>query len=197
MTLAGRSGGGACPPTRIVRNADGSMRASAVGTSDVRVQPVGRGRASTAAASKPSCTVHGVPVTSDRVTTDSPPTWASGRQASQRSASGSTSSRALVARADASTAAWVRTTSLGSPVLPLVATTSASPSSTGSSRRAGGEQRGRGPGPGAAGRRGARRRRRPTPAAVASTNGVADGVEGHQARHGWQRTDCAGETRPP
>ena len=35
---AGRRGG-AWPPTRIVRNAVGSMRASAVGTSDVSVQP--------------------------------------------------------------------------------------------------------------------------------------------------------------
>ena len=87
MTLAGRSAGGACPPTRIVRNAAGSMRASAVGTSDVRVHPSAAARA-TASASNASCTVHGVPVTSERVTTDSPPTWESGRQASQRSAVG-------------------------------------------------------------------------------------------------------------
>ena len=39
--------------------------------------------ASTAPASKPGSTVSGVPVTIARVTTDSPPTWARGRQASQ------------------------------------------------------------------------------------------------------------------
>jgi hypothetical protein len=67
----------------------GSMRASAVGTSDVRVHPSAAARV-TASASKASCDVRGVPVSSARVTTDRPPTWASGRQASQRSRSGST-----------------------------------------------------------------------------------------------------------
>ena len=57
--------------------------------------------------------------------------WASGRQATQRSRPGSTPSAAEVARAEARTASWVSTTPLGSPVVPLVATTSASPGSTG------------------------------------------------------------------
>src|SRR5690606_32828800 len=109
--------------------------------------------ASTAPASKPSCTVRGVPVSSARVTTERPPTWASGRQASQRSAPGSTPRRALVARAEAATASWVSTTALGSPVVPLVATTSASPSATGSSGRAAASTRSRA-GPGRRGSRG-------------------------------------------
>ena len=74
-------------------------RRRAVGTSDTRVHAGAGGRPSTAAASKPSWTVSGVPVTSARVTTDSPPTWASGRQASHRSAAGSTPRRRLVAMA--------------------------------------------------------------------------------------------------
>ena len=57
--------------------------------------------------------------------------WLRGRQASQRCVAGSTPSRAEVAFADAATALWVRTAAFGSPVLPLVATTRASPSSTG------------------------------------------------------------------
>ena len=63
------------------------MRASAVGTSDVRVHPAAAASA-TASASKRSCTVRGVPVARARVTTERPPTWASGRQASQRSPAG-------------------------------------------------------------------------------------------------------------
>ncbi len=84
MTCGGRSGGGACPPTRIVRKAYGSMRASATGTSEVSVAP-SAAAAATAAGSKRACAVRGVPVSSARVTTASPPTCASGRQASQRS----------------------------------------------------------------------------------------------------------------
>ncbi len=65
------------------------------------------------------------------VTTESPPTWASGRQHSQRSAEGSTPRYALVASAEAATAAWVSTTPFGAPVVPDVAMTRASPFSTG------------------------------------------------------------------
>ncbi len=72
-----------------------------------------------------------MPVRSERVTTERPPTWLSGRQASQRCLSASTPSRAEVARAEAATAVWVRTTPFDAPVLALVATTRASPSSTG------------------------------------------------------------------
>ena len=53
---------------------------------------------------------------------------AAGRRASGRRRS--TPRRVLVASADARTASWVSTTPLGSPVDPLVATTSASPAST-------------------------------------------------------------------
>ncbi len=49
--------------------------------------------------------------------------WASGRQATHRSRSGSTARPAEVSTAEAVTEAWVWTTPLGSPVVPLVATT--------------------------------------------------------------------------
>src|SRR5918995_1180711 len=123
------------PPSTTVRKTDGSTRPRTLGTSDTRVHPAAAA-AATAAGSNPSCTVRGVPVSSARVTTARPPTWASGRQASQRSVAGSTPSRADEARADAATASCVSTTALGSLLVPLVATTSASPSSTGSSVRA-------------------------------------------------------------
>ncbi len=106
--LAGRSAGGRPPPSTIVRNAVGSMRPSAVETSDTSVAPL----LMTASASKPGWTVSGVPACRLRVTTDSPPTCDSGRQASQWSSS-RTSSRALVAAADAATASWVSTTPFG------------------------------------------------------------------------------------
>src|ERR671910_2839665 len=123
------------PPRRTVRKTDGSTRPSRLGTSDTRVHPAAAA-AATAAGSNPSCRVRGVPVSRAREITARPPTWASGRQASQRSAPGSTPSRAVEAWADAATASWVSTTALGSPPVPLVATTSASPSATGSSVRA-------------------------------------------------------------
>src|ERR671910_1001951 len=133
--LGGRFAGMADPPSTTVRKTDGSTRPSRLGTSDTRVHPAAAAAAS-AAGSNPSCTVRGVPVSSARVTTARPPMWASGRQPSQRSAAGSTPSRADEARADAATASCVSTTALGSPLVPLVATTSASPSVTGSSVRA-------------------------------------------------------------
>src|SRR5918995_6020362 len=123
------------PPRRTVRKTDGSTRPSRLGTSDTRVHPAAAA-AATAAGSNPSCRVRGVPVSRAREITARPPTWASGRQASQRSAPGSTPSRAVEAWADAATASWVSTTALGSPPVPLVATTSASPSATGSSVQA-------------------------------------------------------------
>ena len=86
--------------------------------------------AATAAGSKRGSTVSRVPVSSARVTTASPPTCDSGRQASQWS-SPVTPSRALDASAEAATAAWVSMTPFGSPVEPLVATTRASPSAIG------------------------------------------------------------------
>ena len=57
--------------------------------------------------------------------------WASGRHASHRSDPGRTPIASLVAWAEAATAACVSTTPFGRPVVPLVATTSASPGSTG------------------------------------------------------------------
>ena len=74
--------------------------------------------------------VDGHPRDQARVSTDSPPMWLRGRQASQRWRSGRAPRRAEVARAEATTASWVRTTPLGWPVLPLVAMTRASPSAT-------------------------------------------------------------------
>ena len=110
----------------------GSSRRRAAGTNERCVAFSARPSASTASASKPGRTVRRVPVTRARVTTDSPPTWARGRQASQAWRAGSTPSRSEVASADARRASWVRTTPLGWPDDPLVAITSASPSSTGS-----------------------------------------------------------------
>src|SRR5439155_12749188 len=74
--------------------------------------------------------VSGVPVRAARVTTDKPPTWESGRQASHLSLAGSTRRRAHEPWTEARTASWVSTTPFGRPVLPLVATTRASPAST-------------------------------------------------------------------
>ena len=102
MTLAGRSVGGRlaaqehgpeagrrrCGPAPWARARCGCTRSADAARS-------------TAAASKPSWTVSGVPVRSARVTTDRPPTWASGRQASHRSTAGSMPRRALVASAEA------------------------------------------------------------------------------------------------
>ena len=77
--FGGRSAGGRLPPSTIVRKIDGSIRRSAVATSETRFAPL----FVTVSASKPGSTVNRVPVCSARVTTDSPPTWDSGRQASQ------------------------------------------------------------------------------------------------------------------
>ena len=90
-----------------------------------------RAAAFTAPTSNDGCTSSGVPVASARVTTPSPLTCDSGRQHNHLSRAGSTPSRLLDAAADAATAARVRTTPRGSPVVPEVATTKASPSSTG------------------------------------------------------------------
>src|SRR5438477_12982737 len=78
-TLAGSCSGGAAPPRTMMRNNAESIRLSAVATNETSVAPAD----STASTSKPGSTVTGVPVTSARVTTDNPPTWASGKQASQ------------------------------------------------------------------------------------------------------------------
>ena len=131
--LAGRSAGGRLPPRTMILKTDGSMRASAVGTSETRVAP-SRAAAMTAVASKPGSTVTGTPAANALVMTENPPMCDSGRHASQWSVV-VTFSRALVARADDSSARWVRTTPFGMPVEPLVAMTNASPGSTGSPSR--------------------------------------------------------------
>jgi hypothetical protein len=87
-TLAGRRAGGADPPRTTARNPDGSSRPRAVATRETRVAPPVRAAASTAAGSGAGRTVSGVPVCSALVTTERPPTWARGRQASQRSRPG-------------------------------------------------------------------------------------------------------------
>ena len=85
-----------------------------VGTSETSVAPR-PAAAATAAVSKQGCTSSGVPVASARVTTESPPTCAGGRQQSHLSVAGSTARRVLAARADAATASRVRTTPRGLP----------------------------------------------------------------------------------
>src|SRR5579864_4457456 len=124
--------GGVSPPSSTTRNRAGSTRRRVVTTSDTStLRWLPRAKASTAVASKPASTVTGVPVRSARVTTPRPPAWASGRQASHASVAGSTASASEDPAAEAATAAWVRTTPLGSPVVPLVARTKASPGETG------------------------------------------------------------------
>ena len=95
----GRNGGGGRRPAEH-HGAEGRRRQPAAGRSApatparrVRRPPI------TASRSKRGSTVTGVPVSRLRVTTDRPPTWLSGRQASQRCRSGSTPRRALVGRA--------------------------------------------------------------------------------------------------
>ena len=109
---------------------------------------------------------------------------------------GSTPSRALVARADAATASWVRTTPLGSPVCrwwprrgrrPARPARRRAPRRAAAARAGGGQPRVEGehgvagvPRPLQRRRRTPARRRRARPAAA-----------------WWQRTDSPGETRPP
>ena len=86
--LGGSDGGMAEPPSSTTRQAATAWgpsrlsRSRAAGTSDTNVAPR-RAAETTASSSKPGRTVSGVPVTMARVTTDSPPTWANGRQLSQ------------------------------------------------------------------------------------------------------------------
>jgi len=99
-TLGARPDGGAAPPRSTERYPETSVRPSTVATRDTRVAPR-RASSSTARGSNRSSTVHGVPVTRDRVITDNPPMCASGRQATQRSRAGSTPRPSDVARAEA------------------------------------------------------------------------------------------------
>ena len=74
------------PPRRMRRHALTACgpivasRSSAAGTSEMSVDP-SRLAKTTVSTSKAGSTVRPVPVSSARVTTDSPPTWANGRQA--------------------------------------------------------------------------------------------------------------------
>ncbi len=120
------------PPSNTQVKTEGSRRCSAVATSETCVTRPDRPSSSTVSASKPGSTTTGVAVRIERVTTASPPMCARGKQASQVCLDGSTSSRFDVALADAPIASWVSTTPLGCCDVPEVATTSASPSSTGS-----------------------------------------------------------------
>ncbi len=63
--------------------------------------------------------------------TEKPPTWPSGRQASQPTSLLVAPQAAEVILAAAATPAWVWTAPRGAPVVPEVAMTTASPSSTG------------------------------------------------------------------
>ena len=130
-TLGGNSSGTLLPPSRTQAKTEGSSRRSAVATRETcETLPI-RPASSTTSASNPGRTTTGVSVTIERVTTARPPICASGRQASHVWRAGSTPSRAEVASAEAAMASWVSTTPFGSPDVPEVATTSASPSSTG------------------------------------------------------------------
>ena len=127
--LAGRSAGMAEPPSRMVRHRATSTRPSSVGTSETCVAPR-RAASSIAAASARACTSSRAPVHRARVITEKPPTWDNGRQASHH-VSPATPVATEVAYAAYSMLRWVCTAPLGAPVVPDVAMTSASPSSTG------------------------------------------------------------------
>ena len=92
---------------------EGSILPSAVATRATWLTRPDRPAASTASASKPGIATSGVPVTIDRVTTESPPMCASGRHASHACRAGSMPSRFEVAQADAATASCESTTPLG------------------------------------------------------------------------------------
>ena len=109
----------------------GSSRRSAAATNETCVTAWERPSSSATSASNPGSTVSGVPVNKARVTTERPPMCAKGRQASQECREGSMPNRSEVARAEAKRASCVRITAFGWPDDPLVATTSASPSSVG------------------------------------------------------------------
>ena len=85
--------GALLPPRSTQVNTEGSSRCNAVATRATWVARPVRPICSTASASKPGSTRRGVPVMIDRVTTESPPMCASGRQASQEWRAGSMPSR--------------------------------------------------------------------------------------------------------
>src|SRR6266540_1291455 len=131
---ASSSGGMGPPPTRMRRKPRRSQpaatsRQSIVGTSDTRVAPW-RLAGSTASGSKPSWTVRGIPPCQARATIARPATPCSGTHASQRSPSPAPSA-AEVASAAARTPVAVSSTALGTPAVPEVATTAATPSGSG------------------------------------------------------------------
>ena len=95
--LGGLSAGGSWPPRTIRRKSAapvGPSRPRAVGTRLTRVAPRRVAAARAPSTEKPGWTSMGVPVTIALVSTESPPTCASGRQASHRSREGSTPRRA-------------------------------------------------------------------------------------------------------
>ena len=88
---AHRSAGGHGAPPTITRRYScigapaSSRRRKAVGTTDTIVGPRRAAPRAHRAMSKPSCTVHGTPVTNARASTPRLATWCNGRHASQRS----------------------------------------------------------------------------------------------------------------
>ena len=124
-------GGRSVAPGRRRARSCGSRRCrsarSAVATSDTSVAPRRRRRRRVEPGRARSV---GCPVRSARVTTARPPTWASGRQASQWS-SGPTPSRAVLADAERHGVVGQHDALRRRPIEPLVATTRASPGSTG------------------------------------------------------------------
>ena len=127
--LLGRSLGVREPPSKIFRYSDGSMRWKAVVTRETRVAP-SRAAASYASAVKEGTATREVPIMRERVITESPPTCDAGKHANHWSRR-ETLSATDVAFALASTADIVSTAAFCVPVVPLVATTTASPVSTG------------------------------------------------------------------
>ncbi len=112
-TFGGSTLGALLPPSRTQVKTEGSILPNAVATSATWLTRPDRPAASTASASNPGIATSGVSVTIDRVTTESPPMCARGRQASHACRAGSTPSRAEVAQADDATASCVSTTPLG------------------------------------------------------------------------------------
>jgi hypothetical protein len=121
------SSGAAAPPSRIARSDAGatrsprsrSSRSSAVGTSEAKATSPASIAAAAAAASKRSWSTTQLPSMTERSSSERPPTWKSGRQASQRSPSRTPRWRrdasALARRFDS-----VSITPFGRPVVPEV-----------------------------------------------------------------------------
>ena len=127
-TLAGRSCGGRAPPSTTVRNAGGVDAGQRRRHQRHQVRTVVGGHRHRVGGSKRVLHRQPAAACNARVTTDSPPTWASGRQAIQWS-SPAQPRRAVVAAAEARRRRGSARRPSPAPVDPLVTTTKASPGS--------------------------------------------------------------------